>query len=121
MLFKNEKENKSLDKLIRDTKTIVDEKTEALTEADTIVKDTLASETNKEGKIYYPGNPKDFIRRLKNKLCQNSCQIVHYGDSQIEGDRITGYVRNRLQLAFEGGGPGFFPIKVVYNQNSIDK
>ena len=120
MLFKNEKENNTLDKLIRDTKTIVDEKTDALAEADTIVKDTLASETNKEGKIYYPGNPKDFIRRLKNKLCQNSCQIVHYGDSQIEGDRITGYVRNRLQLAFEGGGPGFFPIKVVYNQNSID-
>ena len=37
------KENNTLDKLIRDTKTIVDEKTDALAEADTIVKDTLAS------------------------------------------------------------------------------
>ena len=123
MLFKaQEKENNKLDKLIKDNKEhIVDEKTEYLAENDSIVNDTLQKlETNVEGKIYYPGNRIDYIRRLKAKLCQTTCQIVHYGDSQIEGDRITGYVRNRLQLAYAGGGPGFFPIKVVYNQNSIN-
>ena len=103
MLFKaQEKENNKLDKLIKDNKEhIVDEKTEYLAENDSIVNDTLQKlETNVEGKIYYPGNRIDYIRRLKAKLCQTSCQIVHYGDSQIEGDRITGYVRNRLQLAY---------------------
>ncbi|AVM56042.1 lipase [Capnocytophaga sp. oral taxon 864] len=121
MLFKGEEENNKVDELIKDTKTIVDEKTENLTKKDTIVKDTVqTSETNIEGKIYYPGNHTDYIRRLKEKLCQPTCQIVHYGDSQIEGDRITGYVRNRLQLAYTGGGPGFIPIKVVYSQNSVD-
>ena len=123
MLFKNtEKENKRLDELIKKTEgSIVDEKTKTLTENDTLVKDTLHKlESNTEGKIYYPGNKIDYLKQLKAKLHQSSCQIVHYGDSQIEGDRITGYVRNRLQLAYEGGGPGFFPIKVVYNQNSID-
>ena len=123
MLFKNaEKDNKHLDELIKQTEgSIVDEKTKALAENDTIVVDSIHKlETNAEGKIYYPGNRIDYIKQLKDKLRQPTCQIVHYGDSQIEGDRITGYVRNRLQLAYEGGGPGFFPIKVVYNQNSID-
>lgn len=122
MLFKSkEKENNKLNELIKETNTIVDEKTDKLATNDTIANDSLRKlESNVEGKIYYPGNRIDYIKRLKNKLRQGVCQIVHYGDSQIEGDRITGYVRNRLQLAFNGGGPGFFPIKVVYNQNSID-
>ena len=122
MLFKSkEKENNKLNELIKETNTIVDEKTDKLSTNDTIANDSLHKlESNVEGKIYYPGNRIDYIKRLKNKLRQGVCQIVHYGDSQIEGDRITGYVRNRLQLAFNGGGPGFFPIKVVYNQNSID-
>lgn len=33
-------------------------------------------------------------------------RIMHYGDSQLEGDRITDYLRNRLQLRFGGSGPG---------------
>lgn len=44
-------------------------------------------------------------------------RILHYGDSQIEGDRITGYLRQRLQNMFGGTGPGFLPIKPVYHQN----
>ena len=35
--------------------------------------------------------------------------ILHYGDSQIEGDRITGYVRHKLQAKFGGNGPGLLP------------
>ena len=122
MLFKaKEKENNKLDELIKDTKTIVDEKIDKLEQNDTITNDSIHKlETNTEGKIYYPGNAVDYIKRLKEKLRKSSCQIVHYGDSQIEGDRITGYVRNRLQLAYSGGGPGFIPIKVVYSQNSLD-
>ena len=33
-------------------------------------------------------------------------RVLHYGDSQIEGDRITSYLRSRLQTKFGGGGVG---------------
>jgi len=36
-----------------------------------------------------------------------SIRILHYGDSQIEGDRITDYLRQKLQAHFGGKGPGF--------------
>lgn len=32
--------------------------------------------------------------------------IIHYGDSQIETDRITGYLRQQWQNDFGGDGPG---------------
>lgn len=37
---------------------------------------------------------------------KKSIRILHYGDSQIEGDRITSYLRSRLQSKFGGGGVG---------------
>lgn len=37
-------------------------------------------------------------------------RIVHYGDSQIEGDRISDYMRMRLQKRFGGCGVGIVPF-----------
>jgi len=37
-------------------------------------------------------------------------RILHYGDSQIEADRITGSIRQYLQDKFGGNGPGLLPI-----------
>ncbi|MCS7018689.1 MAG: hypothetical protein RMJ87_01115 [Cytophagales bacterium] len=37
-------------------------------------------------------------------------RIVHYGDSQIEGDRISDYLRARLQRKFGGCGVGVVPL-----------
>jgi lysophospholipase L1-like esterase len=40
-------------------------------------------------------------------------RVMHYGDSQIEGDRITDYLRMKLQAQFGGNGPGlisFMPV-----------
>ncbi len=43
-----------------------------------------------------------------------SLRVLHYGDSQIEGDRITSFLRNTLQTKFGGSGPGMLPsIEVV--------
>ena len=39
--------------------------------------------------------------------------ILHYGDSQIEGDRITDYLRQKLQGHFGGKGPGFIAAMPV--------
>ena len=36
-------------------------------------------------------------------------RILHYGDSQLEGDRISAAFRERLQTAFGGGGVGMVP------------
>lgn len=38
-------------------------------------------------------------------------RIVHYGDSQIEEDRITGTIREALQQRFGGSGPGMMPAR----------
>ncbi|MCL1967368.1 MAG: hypothetical protein FWF67_05755 [Fibromonadales bacterium] len=37
-------------------------------------------------------------------------RILHYGDSQIEADRITNYIRQYLQDRFGGNGPGLLPV-----------
>ena len=41
--------------------------------------------------------------------------ILHYGDSQIEGDRMTGFIRQRIQAQFGGNGPGMIPANNVYS------
>ncbi len=69
-------------------------------------------------RIKYPEDNPDFVNKLREKLSSRSCRIIHYGDSQIEGDRITGYLRNRLQHMFGGSGPGFIPLLPVYRQIS---
>jgi hypothetical protein len=43
------------------------------------------------------------------KCDQQLIRILHYGDSQIEGDRITGFLRNLFQQRFGGSGPGLMP------------
>ena len=37
-------------------------------------------------------------------------RVVHYGDSQLEEDRITNILRERLQQEFGGGGVGLIPL-----------
>jgi len=52
-----------------------------------------------------------FFASLQN-LSENPelLRIVHYGDSQVEGDRITDYLRNRMQNRFGGCGVGLVPL-----------
>ena len=44
-----------------------------------------------------------------NKL-EKPLRILHFGDSQLEGDRISGVIRENLQTLFGGCGVGFIPI-----------
>ncbi|MGY6649418.1 lipase [Wenyingzhuangia sp. IMCC45574] len=75
-------------------------------------------DTTKIERIRYPKEKPNFIKSLKRHFNSNSCRVVHYGDSQLEGDRITSYLRNRMQSLYGGSGPGFIPIKQVYEQVS---
>ena len=63
----------------------------------------------------YPGDDKTllypFFRELSESLVSKQpIHILHYGDSQLEGDRITDYLRSRFQAEFGGSGPGMLPI-----------
>jgi lysophospholipase L1-like esterase len=65
-------------------------------------------------RIYFPNDDWDYLFPLFERLenCRERKEIVrilHYGDSQIEGDRITGYIRQQLQEKFGGVGPGLIP------------
>ena len=42
-----------------------------------------------------------------------SIRVLHYGDSQIEGDRITDYLRLKLQGQFGGQGPGLLSLMPI--------
>lgn len=54
--------------------------------------------------------------KLQNAASEKSkIHILHYGDSQIEGDRMTAYIRQRIQNQFGGNGPGLIPAMNVYN------
>ncbi|MGJ8593308.1 MAG: lipase [Aquaticitalea sp.] len=75
-------------------------------------------DTTKIQRIAYPKDSHNFIAQLREDLQSNQCRIIHYGDSQLEGDRISAYLRNRLQGLYGGSGPGFIPIVQVYQQVS---
>jgi lysophospholipase L1-like esterase len=44
---------------------------------------------------------------------EKGIRVLHYGDSQIEGDRITDYLRQKLQGHFGGSGPGLIAAMPV--------
>ena len=52
-----------------------------------------------------------FFKKLKSG---NLTRIMHYGDSQLEGDRITANLRNKLQTKFNGTGLGLRPAVQPY-------
>ncbi|MEY4973800.1 MAG: hypothetical protein RLZZ55_587 [Bacteroidota bacterium] len=60
-----------------------------------------------------------FFTALEAAASGEKISIFHYGDSQIEGDRMTGYIRQRLQQQFGGVGPGFIPAFNVYQTQSF--
>jgi len=53
----------------------------------------------------------DALHDLKNN--PRSIRVLHYGDSQIEGDRITDYLRLKLQGQFGGNGPGLISLMPI--------
>ncbi len=80
----------------------------------------LDSLRNWQLKLHYNEDDKSVLHAFFDKLLRKSkskkIRIVHYGDSQIEGDRITGFLRHKLQDKFGGTGPGLMaPVPLVYN------
>ena len=79
-------------------------------------------------RFWLPNDDPAYFDNLFSSLCQAQRQhrivrILHYGDSQIEQDRITLTIRERMQEVFGGGGPGLLPLRqpvptYSFNQNA---
>lgn len=111
---------KSIDSLVQNVESIIED--EDATDESTVVKipDLTKIDTSKVQRIEYPKDRDAFINQLREDLTSGSCRIIHYGDSQLEGDRISAYLRNRLQGLYGGSGAGFVPIVQVYQQISAN-
>jgi lysophospholipase L1-like esterase len=116
-------EEDSLSKVEEDLAQIFDS-TVVVTEIDsTIIQQKLDSlknfrqslQLNAKGK----SSMKSFFAALDNAK-KKKVRIMHYGDSQIEADRITSYLRNELQKKFGGYGVGLFPIIQVAPKMSVN-
>lgn len=71
-------------------------------------------------KLEFPGADRSILypvfKAMDNAQAQNKVvRIIHYGDSQIEGDRMTAYLRNKIQNKFGGKGVGLVPARQVYD------
>ncbi len=76
--------------------------------------DSVSSDTE-----YQTDDPMQrFIDSLR--YSKGQVRIMYYGDSQIEGDRITSYLRNALRTGCGGAGPGLFlPLMPVMYTKSV--
>ncbi len=110
---------KSLDSIVDNieglVKAVDDKDEENLTAK---IPDFTKIDTSKVQRISYPKNHSAFVAQLREDLNSTQCRIIHYGDSQLEGDRISAYLRNRLQGLYGGSGPGFASIVQVYDNIS---
>ena len=50
-----------------------------------------------------------------------SIRVVHYGDSQLEGDRMTIDIRRALQKRYGGGGVGIIPLHQTIGSQCLNQ
>ncbi len=74
---------------------------------------------------YMPETEDNPLQSVLDSLSAASGQtrIMYYGDSQIEGDRFTSWLRHTLQKRYSGTGPGLFlpVIPVMYTKSIVIK
>ena len=95
-----------------------EEKIDVTLKNDTVAYTPLDSLVKLNTSIQYKDETKSSLANFFNSLSNlsnepKSIRILHYGDSQIEGDRISDYLRLKLQAQFGGEGPGlisFMPV-----------
>ncbi|MDX1905199.1 MAG: hypothetical protein SFU27_13680 [Thermonemataceae bacterium] len=56
------------------------------------------------------------LQNLENQNKKELIRIIHYGDSQLEGDRISSQLRRQLQSIFGGCGTGINPAHNLHNE-----
>ncbi len=97
---------------------------------DLILKRTNLSKIGPKKQNIYLVNPMsdtgsaldNFFKALFHEKDSTTVRIAHYGDSQLEGDRMSYIVREKFHEHFGGSGIGYVPLKdltpVSYFRNS---
>lgn len=101
-----QKVNINLPKIISDIDTTEIVQSDS-SSADSLVKNFTIK---KDNILHYNRKGSSELARFFSVLKQsnkNKIRILHFGDSQIEGDRMTSFIRERMQEKFGGLGPGF--------------
>ncbi|MBO4600032.1 MAG: hypothetical protein J5641_04765 [Bacteroidales bacterium] len=75
-------------------------------------------------RFWFPNNDDRFFDDLfaafeQTPSTRRTIRIVHYGDSQIEMDRMTNRLRAYMQGKFGGGGPGMVPFATLIPSLSV--
>lgn len=73
----------------------------------------LARINKSETRIWFPGDDPSYLDAVFAALDNagnEHMRIIHYGDSQIELDRISCGLREHLQTTFGGNGRGWIPV-----------
>lgn len=70
--------------------------------------------TTNEARIHFPNGDLTYFDSLfacfeQARYSEQPVRVMHYGDSQIELDRMSSVLRQRLQELFGGTGPGMIP------------
>ncbi len=125
-IFSNQGQYADISQIIMDNKDIVDtlsndilSEIEEKTAFDT-VRANADSLKQSVRRLEFPPNQRNLLfpvfKALDNAISQKKVvRVVHYGDSQIEGDRITSFFRSKLQKKFGGSGVGLVPARQVYD------
>lgn len=77
---------------------------------------------NDPARFWFPGDSIELFDRFfasLDKSGSRQVRIMHYGDSQLEEDRITATIRDFLQGKFGGGGGGLLPVAGSYFNKSF--
>lgn len=131
-LFGPKSEKKDISAILKaiddiDTSFTIDDNPAKVEEENEVIKDSkpIRNKTESElvtgiqsrnGRALY-----DFFRALNDLKEENTgLRVLHYGDSQIEGDRITDYLRLKLQGQFGGEGPGLVSL-IPISQSVINR
>ena len=73
-------------------------------------------------KLEMNAKAKSYLHDFFKKISQTKrLSVLHYGDSQIESDRITSYLRQKMQLQFGGYGVGMIPATDIFNSFSFNQ
>ncbi len=125
-LFNTKNEYADISNIIQENTDIddIDENIETKTEETDVIKDTVrANADSLKGstrRLEFPDNNKEVLypvfKAMESAQSEKEVvRIMHFGDSQIEGDRITSFLRNRLQNKFGGSGIGLVPASQLYD------
>jgi hypothetical protein len=109
-------------KAIEEKKSLTEKKEAILKKVHRSSADTLVlmqvEATESPAKFYFMNDDRavmdKFFTALETSQRDNtSFRIIHYGDSQIEMDRISSYLREQLQRSYGGSGMGLLPALEV--------